>query len=99
MNVPINEKWVIEITPDNLSLLNYWRINVKKHKSYEIDKIYHCMLEDGSGIFSLSSVSAINRQVITTEQFKEYIFNNEEIKKVNESYDYLIELFKKLGVK
>lgn len=89
---PIPDIWIIEVTPDNVDLLNNWRINIIEYKTYELPNQCKYMIENGSGRRERNGISDSKRNLISIEQFKEYVLNIRN----NQSYDYLIPILQKI---
>ncbi len=91
---PFNN-WYIEITNRNRRIINDWKIKQVWNKDLFAFVSYKYVKFDGSGYIDRSNNT--HDIEITTEQFKQYILE-EEILIINENYDYLTEIFKKLNI-
>ena len=102
-NFLLPKSWFILIDDDNREVINNWKIKQSyKDNLYENSyNIVHC---NGCGgrieKYNIKRYE-IHKCRITFEQFQKYVLGIEIEKKeiINENYNYLIAIFKKLNIK
>lgn len=94
------DNWYLEITKDNLKLINKWRndcFNGRYGLSIDRDA-YNAIKHTGWGanLTSLRADSILKE--ITFDQFKKYVLKQEEsiVPEITEDLSYMIDLFKQL---
>lgn len=87
-------RWTIEITDENRLEINEWKKNQEWTKSLLVATHYTFVNEDGAG---RTGPLGTERPEITLDQFRQYVSGKSPSNtepEVEESYDYLVELFK-----
>ena len=87
--------WYIEITDQNIELINNWKIQQKWNKDIYKNN-YKYVYYDGVGRRGRKLAGGWE---ITTSQFKQYVLNINEESVLIEDYTYMIELLNKLNIK
>lgn len=99
-------KWFIRINDNNRDIVNSWKILQRHYNENLFSNLrWNIVRESGAGaMFNNDGFNKemLERTEITTEQFQKYILGieiQEEKEIINENYDYLIAIFKKLNIK
>lgn len=102
-NFLLPKPWFILIDDDNREVINNWKIK-QSYKDNLYETFYNIVHCNGSGDwiekYDIKRYE-ISKRRITFEQFQKYVLGIEIEKKeiINENYNYLIAIFKKLNIK
>ena len=89
------DNWYIEITDENRKILNDWKIKQKYNNDLFQNSQYKCVNWNGAG----GGMRGVSGVLITTEQFIEHVLKQSPVKTSCKDYNYLMGLFKKLGIR